>query len=79
MRATRPILRQFIELEQRQQTGKRCLMPIGQAEALVRAMRERGTKLEYMRADQGHSLTDPRIAAELNARMLRFLKTHLAQ
>jgi dipeptidyl aminopeptidase/acylaminoacyl peptidase len=53
-------------------------VPIGQSEALVRAMRSRGAKFEYMRSDEGHSLDEPKTRAELFARMLRFLRASFA-
>lgn len=48
---------------------------LAQNEALVRALRGRGAKLEYMRSADGHVIDDPRTRAELMARTLRFLRT----
>jgi dipeptidyl aminopeptidase/acylaminoacyl peptidase len=52
---------------------------IGQNEALVRTMRARGATFEYMRSEAGHSIDEPKTRAELFARMLRFLRTHLRE
>lgn len=52
--------------------------PIAQIDLLVHETRSNGLTVEYMRSEtSGHSRSDPRTVAEMNVRMLRFLRTHL--
>ena len=77
-----PSLLDFIE-RVRKLTGK----PIGlkmvvgstaEIDDLVRSLRDRKHPVEYMVSEeQGHSLSDPKTAAELWARTLRFMKAAL--
>jgi dipeptidyl aminopeptidase/acylaminoacyl peptidase len=52
--------------------------PAAQIDLLVRALRDRGRPVEYMLvSDEGHSARSPRTRAELQARILRFLREAL--
>jgi dipeptidyl aminopeptidase/acylaminoacyl peptidase len=52
--------------------------PTAQIDLLVRALRDRGRPVEYMlAADEGHSAGAPQTRAELQARILRFLREAL--
>jgi dipeptidyl aminopeptidase/acylaminoacyl peptidase len=51
--------------------------PVVQIDALVRDLRARGRKVEYMRAARVGHTRDPAIVAELSIRVLRFLRAEL--
>lgn len=51
--------------------------PVTQLDGLVRSLRGRKQRVEYMLSDYGHARTDPRVTAEQTVRMLRFLREEL--